>query len=66
MPKSDLQKRIDELVSEHGGLRAAARVVGIDPSYLNRLRQGDTAGATDKTLKKLGLKRIEQYVPAGR
>jgi hypothetical protein len=62
MPKSDLQKRIDELIAQYGGLRPAARAVDIDPSYLQRLQRGYTAGATDKTLKKLGMKRIERYV----
>ena len=63
MPKSDLQKRIDDLVKEHGGVRAAARAVDIDPSYLLRLRRGDTAGATDRTLKKLGLTAEVRYFP---
>lgn len=65
MPKSDLQKRIDELIAKHGGVRAAARAVDIDPSYLLRLQRGDTAGAADKTLKKLGLRRIEHFVRIG-
>lgn len=61
MPKTELQKRIDALVDQHGGLRAAARAVDIDPSYLHRLQHGQTAGATDRTLGKLGLRRVECY-----
>lgn len=64
MPKSDLQKRIDELIKEHGGLRAAARAVDIDPSYLQRLQRGYTTGAREKTLKKLGLQRVDGYAAA--
>ena len=66
MTKSDLQRRVELLIREHGGVRAAARAVDIDPSYLLRLKRGATAGATDKTLKKLGLQRIERYVSVGR
>lgn len=36
-----LQDRIDELVAQHGGLRAAARVLQMDPSYLLRLHSGE-------------------------
>lgn len=60
MPKSDLQKRIDELIKEHGGVRKAARAVDIDPSYLQRMQRGVSAGAP-KTLKKLGMRLIERY-----
>ena len=33
-----LQDRIDELVAQHGSLRAVARVTEIDVGYLSRLR----------------------------
>lgn len=35
-----LQDRIDELVAQHGSLRAVARVTEIDVGYLSRLRTG--------------------------
>ena len=60
MPKTDLQKRIDALIKEHGGVRKAARAVDIDPSYLQRLQRGVSAGAPE-TLRKLGMRRIERY-----
>ena len=61
MPKSDLQKRIDELIEAHGGLRAAATAVDIDPSYFLRMRDGKSGGAPE-TLKKLGLRADVRYV----
>ena len=36
-----LQDRIDELVQQHGSLRAVARVTEIDVGYLSRLRTGE-------------------------
>jgi transcriptional regulator with XRE-family HTH domain len=62
MPKTDLQKQIDRLAKAHGGLRAAARAVGMDPAYLWRLRQGKKKNPTPKTLEKLGLRRTERLV----
>lgn len=61
--KSDLQQHIDLLVTEHGGLRAAARALGLDPAYLCRLRKGLKRNPHEKTLKKLGLQRQERLVP---
>ena len=36
-----IQERIVELVLQHGSLRAAARAMQIDPSYLYRLSTGE-------------------------
>lgn len=63
MPKSDLQKRIDELIKAKG-VRGAARAVGIDASYLLRMRDGKSCGAPE-TLKKLGLRAETRYAPVG-
>ena len=63
MPKSDLQKRIDELIRLKG-VRGAARAVGIDASYLLRMRDGKSAGSPE-TLKKLGLQAQTRYVSVG-
>lgn len=60
MAKTVLQKHIETLIKEHGGLRAAAKVTGIDHAYLWRLRKGVAAGTSDKILKKLGLTRVEK------
>jgi hypothetical protein len=36
-----LQQRINELVERHGSIRAAARVLDVDPVYLYRLSTGE-------------------------
>lgn len=58
MASKALRDRIGELIKEHGGLRAAARAVDIDPSHLVRIRDGER-NASDEVLEKLGLRRIE-------
>lgn len=62
MSKSDLQKHIDQLVKQHGSLRAAARATGVDHAYLWKMRKGLDDGS-DKALEKLGLKRTEMLRP---
>lgn len=57
-----LRSQIDALVEKHGGLRAAGRAISIDPTYLLRLRKGTKREPSAKTLKKLGLKRVVNYV----
>jgi len=59
-----LVARILCLEEQHGGLRAAARVVGIDPGYLKRLRDSEKTSPSEKTLRKLGLVRIISYAGA--
>lgn len=54
-----LSERIDQLTKRHGSLRAAARVTGIDPGYLHRLREGNKTEPGPKTLRRLGL-RVKQ------
>ena len=46
---------IDSLIKRHGGLRAAARAIQMDASYLSRLRSGKQRRPSPLTLKKLGL-----------
>ena len=53
-----LTERIDELVIRHGGLRAAARVLGIDPAYLSKLRQGKKTNPSTQLLRRLKLQRV--------
>lgn len=61
-----LQHRITELVTEHGGLRAAARATQIDPAFLSRLRRGKKLNPSDATLEKLGLIRgVVYYAQTG-
>jgi hypothetical protein len=63
MAKTELQKRIGELIELHGGnLSEAARVLKIDKGYLWRLWKGYKTNASPKTLKKLKLRRVETLV----
>lgn len=57
-----IRQRIDELVIQHHGLRCAARAVGLQPSYLSRLRHGHQSNPSPEALKKLGLSRRITYV----
>ncbi len=53
-----MQTAIDLLTAKHGGLRPAARFLGIDPSYLCRLRSGAKSNPSGTLLRKLGLRRV--------
>lgn len=53
--------RITELMQQHGGLRAAARAVKLQPSYLSRLRNGHQTNPSPEALRKLGLVRHVTY-----
>jgi hypothetical protein len=52
-----LAERIDQLVSQHGSLRAVARVTEIDCGYLSRLRDGEKVNPSADYLRRLGLRR---------
>ena len=56
-----LAERIDQLVIQHGSLRAVARVTQLDASYLCRLRSGEKVHPEDATLRRLGLRRVVTY-----
>jgi hypothetical protein len=60
--KTELQKRVDELVAEHGTLRAAGAALKIDHTLLWRIQTGRRVGASDETLKKLGFHRIPERI----
>lgn len=53
-----LDIRIDELVEQHGSLRAVSRVLGVDPAYLSRLRRGEKFCPSDNVLRKMGLLKL--------
>lgn len=53
-----LRGAIDQLVAQHSGLRAAARLLQCDPTYLSRLRAGGKDNPGAALLKKLGLRRV--------
>lgn len=59
-----LVKRIQQLEKQHGSLRAAARVLQVDPAYLKRLRDGEKDNPSDALLKKLRLRKVIKYVSA--
>ena len=56
-----LRERIEELIARHGSLRAAGRVLQIDPAYLSRLRSGEKNDPSDEVVRKLGLRRVVTY-----
>lgn len=56
-----LQERIDQLVKQHGSLRAVARVSEIDAGYLSRLRAGEKVNPEKAKLRRLGLRRVVSY-----
>lgn len=56
-----IQDRINELVTQHGSLREAARVTGIDVGYLSRLRAGEKSNPETDKLRKIGLRRVVSY-----
>lgn len=53
-----LHKLIEELVRQHGGLRPAARALGVDHVYLWRLMRGEKNNPSEALLRKLKLRRI--------
>lgn len=60
-----LAERIEELVQQHGSLRAAARAVQMDVGYLWRLRDGEKAKPGAIVLRRLGLKKVVTYERIG-
>lgn len=58
--------RITQLVDKHGSLRAAAKVTGVNPQYLCRLKNGEKLNPSDDTLRRLGLKRHVYYTRIGK
>lgn len=54
--------QICERITKYGGLRAAARVLGVDAGYLSKLRDGKKRDPGSRLLKKLGLRAEVRYV----
>ena len=61
MDSMTIQERINELVAQHGSLRAVSRVTEIDVGYLSRLRAGEKVNAEADKLRRLGLRRVVSY-----
>ena len=57
--KNLIRTRAKELMGQHGGVRAGARVLQIDPGYFSRLISGDKTNPSDKLLKRMGVRRIK-------
>ena len=57
-----IKTRINELVAEHGNLRAAGEAVQIDHGYLSRLASGEKKNPSAETLDRLGLIEVRTYV----
>lgn len=58
--------RVCELEQQHGGIRAAAKAIGIDPGYLSRLKDGYKTNPSDEVLSLLGLERSVLYRAKGK
>ena len=56
-----LQQRVRQLVAEHGTLRAAAKAVSVEVSYLSRLEHGEKTNPSEAVLERLGLVRVVTY-----
>lgn len=53
--------RIIELCNTHGSLRAAARVLRVDPGYLSRLRNGIKSRPSKTLLRRMKLREVITY-----
>lgn len=56
-----LPEHIERLVAIFGSLRNAADALDIDHAFLHRLRTGEKTNPSDKTLARLGLRRVVTY-----
>lgn len=56
-----LKQRVKELIQQHGTLRAAARAIQIDVSYLSRIEHGEKDNPSDLTLRRMGLREVTTY-----
>jgi hypothetical protein len=57
-----LAERVAQLCMQHGSLRAAARVLEVDPGYLSRLASGEKVRPGAALLKRMGIKARIDYV----
>ena len=56
-----LGDRIDDLITDYGGLRAAACALKIDAGYLSRLRDGSKTAPSNALCERMGLKKHTVY-----
>jgi hypothetical protein len=57
-PMPILQERARAAIKQHGGLRKAAKALGINHSTLLYLAEGKRTNASARTLQALGVKRM--------
>lgn len=62
MSEKPLERTVLRLCAKHGGLRAAARAIGLSAPYLLRLRDAEKTNPSDETLRKLGVRKEVRYV----
>lgn len=60
-----LKHRIAELIQQHGTLRAAARAIQVEVSYLSRLERGEKDNPSTLTLRRMGLREVVTYERIG-
>ncbi len=53
-----IRRKVREAVKRYGGLRAAARSIGVPYSYLGAIQSGTRSNPGDWYLRKLGLRRV--------
>lgn len=58
---TNLRDYIDALVAAHGSWRSCGKAIGVDGSYLFRLRNGEASNPSEEVLHKLGLRRVVIY-----
>jgi len=56
-----LATQAKELIKAHGSVRAAAKRIGVNYSYLFRMASGEKLNPSGEVLKKLGLEKIVTY-----
>lgn len=59
----NIQTAVKAIVAKHGGVRVAARAIGVNYAYLSRLQSGEKCNPTDAVLRKLGLRKVVSYEP---
>jgi len=60
------KQRLDELIEQHGSLRAVGRVLEFDPGYLSRLASGEKSDPGVALLRRMGLREVTSYARAAR
>ena len=53
-----IRRKVREAVKKFGGMRAAARRLGISSAYLAAIRDGSRCNPGDFYLRRLGLRRV--------